>query len=205
LEFQEYGDILWIQYDNNVTNEGIANDPWIDTLKTASFLTLMDEITHKSNNNIMDYRYLVKVMDHSYVHIAGIESRLANLERNGNVSAMWGSNCGTGVRPGHLHLEEKEYSDYFFPEYCQGHGYALSREFVSCAAKHIPITKLLSSDDAYIGLLGERCGLTSDHFRSEAEMERNGQMPLMHHGMMDPESMRHYHTLQMLNHSHEIS
>lgn len=184
-EVRIHSDILWLSSLNE-------SDKFSDTLKTASFLQAV--------SGLSNHRHVVKAMDHSYIHISGIHSRLIEMERNHTI-AMWGSFCGTGMRPGLVHLSDQEYDDYFLPEYCKGKAYVLSSDFVNCAVLQIPNTTLLSQDDAYIGLLGERCGLSREDFRGDLVMEWEDHMPVLRHDHFTAESMHKYHKLQILNHS----
>lgn len=151
-----YNDTIWI--DINETQESKT------VLKTASFISLAEDLATKGH---FDYKHLLKVTDLSEVMVHGVMSRLDELGRNGTRPDKWGSICGTGTRPVHIGVPKEEYSDYFFPEYCKGEVFALSRDFVQCAVKHIPSTKYVRADGAFVGILGERCGITK--FSGEAE------------------------------------
>lgn len=158
------------------------------SLQVAAFLAIADA------QYGVKYSHILKVTDHSYANLSAIRSDL--LDKNRQNIAMYGTQCGTGVRPSHVGVSEKEYSDYFFPQYCKGEGYALSRVFVRCAVSQIPQSRLVSLDDAYIGVLGERCGLEANHFHSGADVEK-GKVPSLQHNLETTAAMEEYHATQL--------
>ncbi|CAJ1934557.1 unnamed protein product [Cylindrotheca closterium] len=185
-EFQEHHDLVWIDNGGNGDNVNATN--MLSSLQVATFLTIAD--VQYGNH----YSHILKVTDHSYAKLSAIRS---NLFDNGRQKiAMYGTHCGTGVRPSHVGVSETEYSDFFFPQYCKGDGYALSRLFLLCAISHIPQSRLVSLDDAYIGILGERCGLEANQFHSGADVEE-GKMPLLQHDLKTTTAMEEYHGKQL--------
>lgn len=159
-EFGEHQDLVWM--DQVVVPDAIDSSSWTTTLQVASFVKLVDDYLP------FLYSYLLRVPDDAYANLPAIQSQLLE-QGNRKQIGMWGTNCRTGLRPFHLGIPETEYSDYFFPEYCRGKAYALSQPFVHCAAAHIAETRIVSLDDTYIGLLGERCGLQASQFLSNSK------------------------------------
>jgi hypothetical protein len=155
-EFREHQDLLWI--DQRVVPANMEST--LTSLQVASFIKL---VNHYASDL---YSYLLRVPDDAYANLPGIHSQL--LEHKQDQIGMWGTNCRTGLRPFHIGIPETQYSDYFFPEYCKGNAYALSQPFVRCAAAHVAETRIVSLDDTYIGLLGERCGLQLSQFLSSS-------------------------------------
>jgi len=185
-EFQEYGDLVWINLPENGSGHSDNDDnasTMLSSLQVASFLNVAET---KYGD---DYSHILKVSDHSYANLGAIRSQLVD---NHKSIAMWGNQCKTGVRPHHVGVPMTEYSDYFFPQYCKGVGYALSKLFVRCAVEQIPQSTLISLDDAYIGILGERCGLQENQFHSGADVE-NGKMPLLQHDLETSAAMEKHH------------
>ncbi|KAL3940515.1 MAG: hypothetical protein SGBAC_004966 [Bacillariaceae sp.] len=180
-EFQEHHDIVWINLPEGAVGMSLS-------LQVATFLAIADAQYGD------EYSHILKVTDHSYAKLSAIRSDLLDKDRQ-NI-AMYGTNCGTGVRPSHVGISETEYSEYFFPQYCKGEGYALSRAFVRCAVSQIPQSRLVSLDDAYMGVLGERCGLEENHFHSAFDV-RQDKVPSLQHNLETTAAMEEYHAKQL--------
>lgn len=164
-EFGVHQDLVWI--DPTVLHSDFvarANA----TIQVASFLKLLDHYAAGK------YTHLFRLPDTSYANFPGIRLQLSSHQNDTKV-ALWGTNCRTGLRPGHLGIPDSEYSDYFFPQYCRGKAYGMSEEFVHCAASHIGETRIISLDDVYIGILGERCQLESTQFLWSSDRERGDE------------------------------
>jgi hypothetical protein len=69
------------------------------------------------------------------------------------------------------------YPEQYFPIYCQGVGFAVSRKFLSCAAAtihrtvtqendHIGNMRFMPFEDVAVGLLAERCGIQATSVES---------------------------------------
>ena len=59
------------------------------------------------------------------------------------------------------HVTYEMYPEQFYPLYCQGAGFAVSRDFVSCAVNdgHLATFRYNPFEDVSIGFLAERCGV----------------------------------------------
>lgn len=163
-EFRKQQDLVWAVAGEGATIQSETESALMTTLQVASFMKLVDDYASSL------YSYLLRVPDDAYANLPGIQSQLSDYKYStlNTQVGMWGTNCRTGLRPVHIGIPETQYSDYFFPEYCKGKAYALSQHFVRCAAAHIAETRIVALDDAYIGLLAERCGLQASQFLSSS-------------------------------------
>ncbi|CAJ1934558.1 unnamed protein product [Cylindrotheca closterium] len=184
-EFREHQDLVWIDQGTIAT----TMESSLASLQVASFIKLVDDYASDL------YSYLLRVPDDAYANLPGIQAQL--VEHQDNHTGMWGTNCRTGFRPFHIGIPETQYSDYFFPEYCKGKAYALSQPFVRCAAAHIADTRIVSLDDTYIGLLGERCGLQESQFLSSSGRVK-GDERLLKLNFTQEGAMRRRHAQQQL-------
>lgn len=157
-EFEKYADLIWIDEEENYFNIGH---------KTALLLKIVDQLTTELG---VQYSYVLKTDDDSYVALDRLKAHLDFLEEAGTKPDYWGRCHGKRVEPDRrreskYYISNDEYPEPFFARYCQGAGFALSRAFVHCAAAsgHIENTRHLKFEDVFVGLLGERCGVSAIH------------------------------------------
>mmetsp|Transcript_46291 Transcript_46291/g.112177 ORF Transcript_46291/g.112177 Transcript_46291/m.112177 type:complete len:740 (-) Transcript_46291:397-2616(-) len=191
-EFREHDDLVWIEQEEGAvpaTTES-SSKALQTAFQVASFIKLVDDYASCL------YSYLLRVPDDAYANLPGIQSQLLEHNKREQVG-VWGTNCRTGLRPFHIGIPETQYSDYFFPEYCKGKAYALSQPFVRCAAAHIAETRIVSLDDTYIGLLGERCGLEASQFLSSSSRVK-GDERLLKLNFTQEDAIRRRHAQQQM-------
>ncbi|KAL3913600.1 MAG: hypothetical protein SGARI_000576, partial [Bacillariaceae sp.] len=61
------------------------------------------------------------------------------------------------------HVSEKIYPYDFYPDYCAGAGYAMSKKFFQCAVKHLADTPFMPMEDVGTGILAKKCRVRARH------------------------------------------
>merc|ERR1712150_3409 len=164
-EYKLYRDLIWIE-ENEVYNEKLS----VLTLKTLSFLSIVHHFTDQMN---IDYSACFKTDDDSYLNIDLLENWL-----NTNPSDYFGWCPDKQVVP--LRSKEDRWSISYelypenYPRYCQGAGYALSRNFVKCCVSenHIAEFRFMPFEDVSVGILAERCHISPTHDKEHFQMYR---------------------------------
>lgn len=103
----------------------------------------------------------MKTEDDTYISLDSVKKHLDNFTPD-----YWGS-CKKDEkeRVPSRDLTSKNYMDKnmwpydLYPQYAQGVGYVLSREFNTCAVSHLATIRSLRMEDAATGLLAELCGV----------------------------------------------
>jgi len=172
-EFKEKGDMIWIDREEDYLKI---------TEKTASFLQLVDDITTSLN---VEYDYALKVDDDAYVALDRLGARLNFISQKWKKADYWGF-FSHQVRPTRdpklkWYVTTDEYPEEWYPSYCQGAGYLLSRKFVHCAASlgHISNSRYMKFEDVFVGILAERCQITS--IFDESKLVRVFRSGLLNH------------------------
>ena len=157
-EFHEHGDLIWTSNEDGY---------FTVTEKTASFITLVDRVATALD---LEYEFIFKTDDDTYAALDRLEARLRSIMRTNKEEALdyWGSCSPQQLKPMRdpssiWSVGKDDYPGDYYPEYCQGAGYVLSRRFVSCAASkdNIGLVKYLKFEDVFVGILAERCQITS--------------------------------------------
>lgn len=154
-EYRIYGDLIWIDEEEIYNTEHS-----VLTMKTLSFMSILHKMSVKLPN--MNYTYAFKTDDDSYVNIGELHNAL--LANKTHPPDYWG-HCAKEMQEPNRGAENKwsislqDYPQPFFPLYCQGAGYAMSRRFIDCASVGGHIAQLLPVpfEDASVGMLSERC------------------------------------------------
>ena len=124
------------------------------TYKTASFFAFVDLITKKYG---IGFSYAMKTDDDSYVALDRIASFLGIHGGKADYIGKWGANSPYRNPSNRYYTSYEEYSEAFFPDYCQGLGFLLSSTLVRCAATQMEIGRFLKHEDVFIGLMARRC------------------------------------------------
>lgn len=157
LEYYQYKDLLWIE-----KNEVYDTENSVLTFKTGSFLAV-------AYKNILNFSYLFKTDDDSYVNIEELHKALL-IDEPTRLADYWGKCNNGGWKPHRNHdipWQKKWYISYeiypesSYPPYCQGAGFALSQRFLDCAvgANNLENIRYMPNEDVAIGLLAERCNI----------------------------------------------
>ena len=146
-EYREHQDLIWVEGEE---------DFLLITYKTAMFVKIVNTMASALE---LKYTHVLKTDDDSYV----ATERLTNLLAEREDVDYWGA-CQTHSKPYRdpkhkYYVSEEEYSGAYFPIYCQGAGFVLSRAMVECASTQMEKTKYLSMEDVFTGILAERCGI----------------------------------------------
>lgn len=195
-EYNRFGDLLWIDKE-----EVYVTETSVLTFKTESFLSIMYERVMKLSDNV---RYLFKTDDDSYINIRALNSHLLN-----DKSIDYYGHCRTDIQPkphrnNVIPWQKKWYISYdvypepYYPYYCKGAGYALSKRFMNCASRHIAKIRYLPNEDVAVGMLAERCNfkVTNDdriwiRWEDEDGISMDGK--IVQHYVKSEEEMRLHH------------
>ena len=144
-EHNKYQDLIWIEGEEDVL---------LITYKTAMFFKVLDTMAKDLS---LDYTHALKTDDDSYV---AMEKLRRFLEERKDIDYY--GQCRHYTRPfrdpeDKYYVSREEYAADYFPAYCQGGGFVLSRNFVECAAVEMAKTPFLSMEDVYMGMIAERC------------------------------------------------
>jgi hypothetical protein len=149
-EYDKYRDLIWL--DEAEVYEGEES---VLPFKTEAFIDIV--YRHATSGTL---QYLFKTDDDSYVNLKALENELLNSGFD-----YWGCCTAQYFRP-LRHPSRKwritfdMYPEEFYPLYCQGAGFAMSKNFVSCMVdqNHLKQFRYNPFEDVSIGLLAERCG-----------------------------------------------
>ena len=61
------------------------------------------------------------------------------------------------------YVSEEAYTRKFYPRYCSGSGYVLSRSFLTCAVTHLADTPFMPMEDVGTGILAQKCRVGAAH------------------------------------------
>lgn len=158
-EYSEYRDLIWIDED-----EVYEGEESVLPFKTEVFLYIMNKYTLPGKAG---FEYLFKTDDDSYVDLTKLEEAILDKKD----VHYWG--CCTDVHYRPLRHPSRKwrvtfelYPEEFYPLYCQGAGFAVSRDMAKCITDEENINNFRYNpfEDVSIGLLAERCGYphTSD-------------------------------------------
>ena len=162
-EYMFYQDMIWIDED-----EVYKGEDSVLTYKTMSYFA----ITHKLARSVEDggFSYAIKTDDDSYVNVEGIYNKVFHaIEKEDNGGGDVEKLHYFGQCPQFQVLPSRDpenkwsvsyatYPEPKFPLYCQGAGFGLSRELLSCAGNSVATMRYQPFEDASIGMLAERCG-----------------------------------------------
>jgi hypothetical protein len=163
-EWKKNNDLIWIDEE-----EVYNGEKSVLTLKTYSFISIVDIMSTKMD---LSYTHVFKTDDDSYVDLNALSLELKNESQSTRGGNTRSRNSHDYV--GHCQLDFTKvtrddsykwpltvntYPEDYLPKYCQGAGYALSRDFVSCANSeyHIANVRFMPFEDVAVGILAERC------------------------------------------------
>ena len=163
-EYMFYQDMIWIDED-----EIYKGEDSVLTYKTMSYFT----IAHNIAKSVKDggFEYAVKTDDDSYVNLKGMYDKVykhVHEPNDGDSSSdlnYFGQCPQFKVQPSRDQDNKWAVSYQTYPEpnmplYCQGAGFVLSRQLLSCAVDqhHMSNLRYQPFEDASIGMISERCG-----------------------------------------------
>jgi hypothetical protein len=143
------------------------------TLKTMVLIQAVHDLVVSQSLSVS---HVFKTDDDSFINIQELYQRLLvksknTLSNNHNFTRFndyWGQ-CGTDkLKPKRdakykWSISNELYPEQWYPPYCQGAGFAISRKFLDCAANsieaNIAMMRFMPFEDTAVGLLAERCGL----------------------------------------------
>lgn len=154
VEYEKYRDLIWIEEE-----EVYEGEESVLPFKTEIFL----HILHKySLPGQAGFEYLFKTDDDSYVDLAKLEKTIV-----GHHYDYWGCCTTEHFRPlrsptRKWHVSFELYPEEYYPLYCQGAGFAMSRKFITCVSEKLENFRYNPFEDVSVGLLAERCGIRAD-------------------------------------------
>ena len=162
-EFMFYKDMIWIDED-----EVYQGEQSVLTYKTICFFT----IVHKFARSVEQggFHHAIKTDDDSYVNVKKFREFFAQEDHDDDDKSSqeydyFGQCPQFQVKPSRDRKNKwpvtyTTYPEPSFPLYCQGAGFGLSRELLSCAVDqgHVEKFRYMPFEDVSIGILAERCG-----------------------------------------------
>ena len=175
-EYAKHKDLIWLDQE-----EIYDGEKSVLTFKTMTFIQIASQ-----NPSI---KYAFKTDDDSFVNVKFLHKHLLETDREKQFD-FWGKcNNDFNIKPSRdpnykWSLSHESYPEEYFPQYCQGAGFALSRKFLDCAGgpkNHIAEMRYMPFEDVAVGLLAERCGVVPDsakgkelqHYRTPLKMEHD--------------------------------
>ena len=162
-EFMYYKDMIWIDEE-----EVYQGEQSVLTYKTISFFTILHRFALSADQG--GFHHAIKTDDDSYVNVKKWKEFLAKEEDDEDEEESssydyFGQCPQFQVKPSRDRKNKwpvtyTTYPEPSFPLYCQGAGFGLSRELLSCAVDqgHVEKFRYMPFEDVSIGLLAERCG-----------------------------------------------
>jgi hypothetical protein len=166
-EFRTYRDLIWIDEKETYDAENS-----VLTYKTQSFTSIIHTEMKRFEAEGYQYTYLFKTDDDSYVNINYLQYELLERTRMNpiyplSVPFIWGFCRPLQLKPlreskDKWSISSQLYPEEFYPRYCQGAGFALSRTLVQCAVDdgHIAQMRFMPFEDVSMGMVAERCNTT---------------------------------------------
>eukprot|EP00554_Chaetoceros_debilis_P013236 CAMPEP_0194117580 /NCGR_PEP_ID=MMETSP0150-20130528/31926_1 /TAXON_ID=122233 /ORGANISM="Chaetoceros debilis, Strain MM31A-1" /LENGTH=406 /DNA_ID=CAMNT_0038808665 /DNA_START=21 /DNA_END=1241 /DNA_ORIENTATION=- len=150
-EYEKYRDLIWLDED-----EVYEGEESVLPFKTELFI----DILHRYTLPHARFEYLFKTDDDSYVNLDALEKTISARRFN-----YWGCCTTENYKP--LRSPTRKwmvtfdmYPEEFYPLYCQGAGFAMSKKFVECMSENLADFRYSPFEDVSIGLLAERCGFS---------------------------------------------
>jgi len=152
-EYQHYRDLIWI--DEEEVYEGEES---VLPFKTEIFLYIINKYSLPGKAG---FQYLFKTDDDSYVDMTKLENAIVGKKD----IHYWG--CCTDVHYRPLRHPSRKwritfdlYPEEYYPLYCQGAGFAVSRDMANCIidGDNLKNFRYNPFEDVSVGLLAERCG-----------------------------------------------
>ena len=121
-------------------------------------------------NNVM-FSYLLKVDDDVFVNVPQLLIFLKSASTP--TFKLYVGNCHAKARvrrKGRYAVSKKDYSNKYYPSYCSGGGFILSKDVVHDVVEHYNQQEALVIDDVYVGLLIQRTGVNITHYKKGFRM-----------------------------------
>jgi hypothetical protein len=159
-EYNELGDLIWVD-QKEIYRDGVSPKQGALTFKTQVAFAAMHDIVMKENPNV---KYFFKTDTDTYINMALLEHEL---NRAGDESPVdyWGE-CHSREKPYRNVLTKwfisfEDYPYTYYPNFCVGHGYLVSRNFLNCVVGegHLAKVNFMTNEDGATGLLAEKCGI----------------------------------------------
>jgi len=168
-EYERYADLLWI--DEEEVYDGERS---VLTWKTLTFASVVHRVMGDADANSHarlrgsggggSYSHCFKTDDDTYVNVENLYRSLYNASQPH--LDYWGwcqeKKYAPNRNDGKWSVSNHTYPEPMFPRYCQGAGFALSRNFLDCAVgnSHIARARFMPFEDVAVGILAERCRIT---------------------------------------------
>ena len=150
-EYEKYRDLIWIE-----EGEVYEGEESVLPFKTEVFVHI---ISRYSLPGKAGFEYLFKTDDDSYVDLNKLEKTISSKGYD-----YWGCCTEDHFKP--LRSPTRKwrvtfdlYPEEYYPLYCQGAGFAMSRKFVKCMSEQLKDFRYNPFEDVSVGLLAERCGV----------------------------------------------
>ena len=141
-EFYEYNDMILVNRPESYWGEDS-----ILPYKTQVFFTVASRLK---------YEYLLKIDDDSLVKFDRLRAELKRTSPD-YWGRVWRRNMINRDPKNKWYVSYKTFSEPYYPDYCSGAGYTMSRRFVDCMVKIIPTQKFMPRSDVTTGLLARAC------------------------------------------------
>jgi len=174
-EYKEKKDLIWIDQE-----EVYNGEESVLTLKTYSFFAIVYAAAKAhGDKEEFQYTHLFKTDDDSYLDIDALYTELHTTDAGVDIyKGRKGSDyagkdhdyvgqCQLLKHEVHREseykwpLRNKTYPERWFPRYCQGAGFAISKKFVDCAVgqANAANVRFMPFEDVAVGMLAERCDI----------------------------------------------
>lgn len=144
-EFYEYSDMILVNRPESYWGEDS-----ILPYKTQVFFMVASRLR---------YDYLLKIDDDSLVKFDRLRAELRRVSPD-YWGRVWKRNVINRDPKNKWYVSHKTFSEPYYPDYCSGAGYTMSRRFVNCMVKVIPTQKFMPRSDVTTGLLARACNVT---------------------------------------------
>lgn len=150
-EYDKYRDLIWIEED-----EVYEGEESVLPFKTEAFVHVIQKYALPGKAG---FQYLFKTDDDSFVDLVKLEQEIGSKDYD-----YWGCCTTEHFKP--LRSPTRKwrvtfdlYPEEYYPLYCQGAGFAMSRTFVECMSSNLKDFRYNPFEDVSIGLLAERCSV----------------------------------------------
>lgn len=176
-EYNEFGDILWVDQPESYKINEFAPRKGALTSKSGVMLSAMYNQIVKQNHKV---EHMFKVDDDCYVDVPFLIDKIEKKSKEVKVD-YWG-HCPEKTIPFRVERHQwyaavHDYPFTHFPHYCLGgHGYVYSSKFLECTVGegHLEDSVYSVNEDVFVGTLAEKCGFTppSDHIHTELYLKK---------------------------------
>jgi hypothetical protein len=205
-EFNHYGDLIWIdqsKIDDDEYDEGLHGYDSVSPYKTLSFMSIIHKLSKEYD---LEYSYMFKTDDDSYVNLNALHDELFQTKYGpfDYLGKCKGYHKTTRVESSTSYLSHDIYPEPYLPPKCFGFGYATSQRFIHRAVTehHIQSMRYIPLEDEAVGILAERMGITPEineyyhnyfvNYRVGHQVEKDGlkTLSLIHRNRLPRADMR---------------